>query len=441
MYYKIQISRIMSLTIDINKLSEEDKIKIEDELIIKIESGSGIYKDVKYIYPYELYNNDVIIPFSYGVNNLKIKRRDRDDFAKSCIKFRGKLREEQAKVRDEMFNILNKFGCVLLSAHVGFGKTLMSVYISCKMKLKTLIIIPNKVVLIEQWVKSYEKFCDNAKVQILHTKTEMDMDCDIYIINGINMIKKSRDFFKDIGCVIVDEAHLLVSEKMSNCLRYVKPRYLIGLTATPYRPDSFHKLLELYFSDRVVFRKLNREHIAYRVSTNFIPEYNIGNNGKVDWSSVLRSQAESIERNDIIIRIIQKFKDRVILVLCKRVNQANYLVKKLEELNEDVTSLIGTNKEFSQTSRILVATSSKAGVGFDHPALNCILLAGDLEEYFIQYLGRCMRTREGIPIIFDLVDKYSVLNSHWLTRRKVYIEHGGKVINFNREFPDFKMIN
>ena len=59
------------------------------------------------------------------------------------------------------------------------------------------------------------------------------------------------------------------------------------------------------------------------------------------------------------------------------------------------------------------------------------MLACDVEEYFIQYLGRIFRTKEGLPIIFDLVDNNSILNKHWNTRRKIYQDHGGTVINFD----------
>ena len=57
-------------------------------------------------------------------------------------------------------------------------------------------------------------------------------------------------------------------------------------------------------------------------------------------------------------------------------------------------------------------------------------IASDLEEYFIQYLGRVFRTEDGIPFIFDLVDNFKVLQNHYYTRRRVYIDHGGKVVDF-----------
>ena len=86
---------------------------------------------------------------------------------------------------------------------------------------------------------------------------------------------------------------------------------------------------------------------------------------------------------------------------------------------------MGSNQEFDKKARILIGTISKIGTGFDHPSLDALMLAADVEEYFIQFLGRCMRTKEVEPIVFDLVDNYTVLKKHFNTRRSVYQEHGG----------------
>ena len=71
------------------------------------------------------------------------------------------------------------------------------------------------------------------------------------------MAKKGRDFFKNIGCVIADEIHLLATKVLSRCFFYVYPRYLIGLSATPYRPDGMDDLLYSFFG-----KKYNISQIA-----------------------------------------------------------------------------------------------------------------------------------------------------------------------------------
>jgi superfamily II DNA or RNA helicase len=250
-------------------------------------------------------------------------------------------------------------------------------------------------------------------------------------MNAQNIEKMGTSFFSDIGLVIVDEAHLIMAEILSKSLQYVYPRYLIGLTATPYRPDGLNVLLELYFGKQKVIRELHREHKVYKITTDFKPTIEYAVNGRVNWGTILDSQAQDIGRNDIILKIISHFKDRNFLVLVKRIAQGEYLQQKLKELGEDVTSLLGTNQEFEVNSRILIGTTSKVGTGFDHPKLDTLLLATDVEEYFIQFLGRVFRRKDSIPVIFDLVDNYSILNKHWNTRRKVYQDHGGVIHNLN----------
>jgi superfamily II DNA or RNA helicase len=229
----------------------------------------------------------------------------------------------------------------------------------------------------------------------------------------------------------------VLADKLSASMRYLVPRYLIGLSATPYRPDGLNALFDLYFGTTKIIRKLFRKHTVYRVNTGFKPEVSLNKMGKVDWGSVIESQCSDEKRNEMIIKVIKHFSDRVFLVLCKRVNQANYLLERLEEEGEDVTSLIGKNQVYEQKSRILIGTSGKLGTGFDHPRLDSMILASDVEQYFVQYLGRVFRREEVVPFIFDFVDDYALLHKHFRTRNAVYIEHGGMVKDFNKEFGNF----
>jgi len=307
--------------------------------------------------------------------------------------------------------------------------TFCATKLATQIGFRTLIIV-NKIVLMKQWEEEIQKLCPDAVIQRLTTKSN-PTNADFYIMNAQNIEKMGRKFFADIGTVIVDEAHLIMAESLSKSLQYVHPRYLIGLTATPYRVDGLDKLLDLYFGKYKIIRKLYREHTAYKVTTCFKPTIEKTSNGRVNWGVVLDSQANDEDRNELIIKLLRHFSERNFLVLTKRIAQGEYLIRRLEEEGEDVTSLLGKNQEFEQTSRILVGTSSKVGVGFNHPRLDALLLAADLEQYFIQYLGRVFRTKEVEPIIIDLVDNYSLLDKHFRTRRKVYQECGGTVRNFD----------
>jgi len=419
----------MSICVNIDSIRWDVRKNINSDLEIKIENKFG-GAPPRYIYPFEIEGNEIDLPFAYATSQLKIKRPTRDSFtAANDFKFEGLLRTEQKEVRQEALKQLSSSGSILLSMYCGFGKSSTSMKLACDIGLKTLIIV-NKIILIKQWEEGIKTFCPVSSVQKLTTRSKKE-DCSFYIINAQNVEKMGKSFFSDIGTVIVDEAHLIMAETLSRCLQWVHPRYLIGLTATPYRTDGLNILLDLYFGKYKIIKELWREHIAYKVSTGFKPTIELAKNGRVNWGVVLDSQANNIERNELIIKLLKYYSNRNFLVLTKRVAQGEYLFKRLEEEGEDVTSLFGSNQEYKVSSRILVGTSSKCGTGFDHPKLDALLLAGDVEQYFVQYLGRVFRTKDVKPIIIDLVDDYNLLSKHFNTRRKIYQDHGGEVKNFD----------
>ena len=57
----------------------------------------------------------------------------------------------------------------------------------------------------------------------------------------------------------------------------------------------------------------------------------------------------------------------------------------------------------------MIGTCQKVGTGFNHPKLDTLILAADIQQYFIQYLGRIFRVKKGEPMVFDLVDNNNIL--------------------------------
>ena len=228
----------------IHILDDAKLLQIEKDLTINIDKGNKYsYGAKKEVILYDRYENDVIVPFSYDSNFIRTERKI---LPQMNIEFEGKLRENQITVKSEAINFLNKHGSVIISAGCGFGKTSTSIFIATVIKLKTLVIC-NRIILMNQWKDAILKFCPQAKVQILKPKDKLNEDSDFYIINACNICKFSSLFFKTIGTVICDELHIIMAEKISSCMKFLFPRYLIGLSATPYRHDGLDSLIELYF--------------------------------------------------------------------------------------------------------------------------------------------------------------------------------------------------
>lgn len=424
----------MSIKIPLTDLSEEQKIKVSTDLTFRT-LETKYNKNVKEISCFELDQDNLYLPYAYAVKKGWAKPV-KNLFTQTNTKFVGELRDEQKVVKTEAISALNKNGSTILSLHVGWGKSAFSVYLATKIGLKS-IVLCHRIILIDQWKDTILRFCPTAKIQILKDpKKKIDPSCDFYIINA-GMVPKFGWVFGDIGILIADEIHTMATDVLSKAFFYLTPRYLIGLSATPERPDGMDSILTAYFGEDKIHRKLQRSHNVYLFKTGFTPDSKIGVTGRVDWNSVIESQSSSVERNLQIIKMVKYFKDRYILILCKRISQAEWLIDRLSQEGEDVTSLIGIKRSFNTESRVLVATIQKVGCGFNHPKLNMLIMATDAEEYFIQYLGRVMRTQEGEPMIVDMLDNNGILKKHYLTRRHVYLDHGGIIKDFNKEFPDF----
>jgi len=301
---------------------------------------------------------------------------------------------------------------------------MMAIYVACCLKMKTLIIV-NRLVLVTQWKELIEQVCPNHQVQFLKTNMTINPEADFYIINAMNICKLQYSTFSDIGTVIADEIHLLCAKSLYKGFHHISPRYFIGLSATPIRPDGLDKLIEYYFGTSVITKSLNKTHHVYPIHTKINYPIKLTYDGKVDWNSILTAQSEHTERNQLIVQLILKEPSRSFLVLCKRVKQGRVLEGLLKEEGESVTTLLGVNKEFDKEARIVIATLQKCGVGFSHECLDALILASDMEEYFIQYLGRVFRRPTTEPIIYDIIDAHSILKKHYQTRLCVYRKSGG----------------
>jgi superfamily II DNA or RNA helicase len=422
----------MSVRVKIEDIPFEKREKMSVDLSLKMEASKyGSFGKPQYFEAYEIDDEYVSIPYAYAVNVMGLEKPKANIYDKFESVFTGSLREPQKIVKDEAISNLNKYGATLISCYPGFGKTLSSIYIASKIKLKTVVIV-NKIPLMEQWEEAIQSLCPSASVAIVKPSKGFPDDKDFVIINAINVYKFPRCAFEKYGTLIIDESHLIMSKVLSQCMFRIHPKYVIGLSATPYRPDGLNGLMDLYFTEHKIIRKLWCPHIVYKIDTGFTPPVEYAANGKVDWGKILEAQCINESRNNLIVDIIRKHPERNFIVISKRTEQSRYIHDKLRELGESVTILVGSGSAYDKEARILVGNIQKVGVGFNHPKLNALILASDVEEYFIQYLGRTMRVDERDPnfvkpIVFDLLDDNAILKRHFATRKATYMEVGGKI--------------
>jgi len=341
------------------------------------------------------------------------------------------LRITQESGCDEYFGfVIDGNRRFLLANGICTHNTITSLSIASTINTRTMIFV-NKLVLIDQWLATiYRWFGASTAVQVIQGKSKaLVPEKDFYIVNALNVKKHLFTEYEKlgIGLLIVDECHLMMTKIFSQALSYIRPRYLMGLSATPYRLDGFDILLELYFGLHKVIRKLQRPHTVYCMNTEIVIQHDCDGRGDIIWNSVIDKQTSDGERNLLIASTCQKYPDRNILILSKRIKQIEEISRYLQGNNENVTVMKENDNTFDEDARILVATFQKVGTGFSHDKLDMLILASDTEEYFIQYLGRVFRRPDVEPIVIDFVDKHPILKKHFLSRKKVYEQCGGVV--------------
>jgi superfamily II DNA or RNA helicase len=442
----------MSVEVPLDIFSYEEKQKLLKNLTVISQEKEG-KKNSKYnknvtLHCFEIIENKILLPFSYCHNflykkltshgfNLKYPNSHKTYPKCNDYKFPFPLRTLQKEILPEVLEILNRTHSIIISGNCGFGKTIFSLYIAYKIKLKVGISVKGTK-LIEQWIDAIKKFCPGAKYQIIKGKTIIDKNVDFYIFNMVNIKKRKLDDFSHVGLLISDEIHTMCTPTNMLTMFYFQPKFLIGLSATPYRTDKLSNIIHLYFGIEIVLRELYRPFNAYCCYTDFVPKIKENSQGNLDWNSVIDSVSSQDDIMNLVVEITRFFCARNALILTKRVEkEGTIFFDKLNEYEEKVDIFTGSKDFYNENCRILVSTNQKAGTGFDFPKMDLLIIASDMEENFIQYLGRVFRNEDSFPIIIDIVHpKFRPLYNHFITRKDIYTKSGGEIKNLFTSFPE-----
>jgi hypothetical protein len=352
-------------------------------------------------------------------------------------RFTGTLNPQQTLIVQEAMDKLttSTHGTCFLDVATGKGKTCLSVYLTVKLRVKTVFLCHLDIVC-RQTPGEFAKF-SNLRVQLVKGK-RLDPMADVYIIGlwkARNLWRDNPKVFEKIGLVIVDEAHLCHHFTFTELMFCFCPRYLVGMSATPI----WNKLTEQYFTDPIkLFAQ--KPFVVEKVVTPFVPDTSkkifFDGRSRVDWTHAMSSLAENEERNRFILELILKHApDHKVLVLCGRVEQCNWLYNQLQLLEVSSDLFVGRKNSYDQECNVLVAGVKKAGVGFNDPKRTALVLCFDMSD-IRQSEGR-IRTSNNV--VFDIVDRNYTLEQHWRKRKAWYKKRGATVVEVVEGEGDVRM--
>lgn len=330
--------------------------------------------------------------------------------------FSGTLHPRQTKAVEDVV----RHATGMLVAPPGAGKTVMACKIIAERNVPTAVVVPNTE-LITQWKRALKTFLPDVAVgQHSGSKKRLSGAVDLVTAQSISRSDSRTDFLADYGQVIIDECHRVGAAGLTSTLADLNVRYVLGLTATPYRSDALDQLLPMIcgpIRHRLQLERPGPKHYAVH-TTDFVYEAD-----HIFWPDLDTALAADKVRNQIIADVVESAASgqHNVLVLAKRREHLTALQELLRDSETPVFQLHGgqsamrrqaTREQLNQSEHfILLAMSQVAGEGMDLPALDTLVLAAPVafKGSIIQQVGRVTRDATGEnevgAVVHDFVDK------------------------------------
>ena len=341
------------------------------------------------------------------------------------VSFFGELRPTQKPAAEAML----AHDCGVLSAPPAFGKTAVAAYAIAARRVNTLILVHRRK-LLEQWRDRLAMFLDVPRKSIGHIgggRSARTGTVDVAVIQSLHRKDQVADLVAEYGQIIVDECHHVAAVTYERVVREAKARFVMGLTATPTRKDGHHPIVAMQcglvrygLSPRSMTEAAPFEHTVLPRTTEFRLAQEAGT-PKIH--EIYAAMIADPARNQLIVRdlVSAARAGRCPLLLSARKKHLDLIADLLEGELVNVFILKGgmgrrQRREVDQAlaavpereQRVILATGSYIGEGYDDPRLDTLFLAmpvswkGTLQ----QYVGRLHRLRDGKQIVqvYDYVD-------------------------------------
>jgi len=351
------------------------------------------------------------------------------------------LKEHQQSALENLREMRDNGESIALLYHAtGTGKTVTAASDAKHFGERTLFLAHTRELVSQASITFKEIWPD--KRTGMYIAEEKDKDAYIVCASIQSVAQNLEDFSPDeFGYIIIDECHHGTANTYRKILGYFKPKFTLGLTATPERTDG-EDLLELFQN---VAHKLDLKTAVeigelspircIRIKTN-VDLSTVRINGIKYYSQDLESKLFVPERNKIIVDTYLNFvKDKKTVVFCASVKHAEEIANLFKENGVDCEAVSGTMKT-KERERILnryeygdinvLCACDLLNEGWDSPRTEVLFMARPTmsKTLYMQQLGRGMRKCEGkeFLMVFDFVDNANLFNMPYSLHRLLNIK-------------------
>lgn len=320
----------------------------------------------------------------------------------------------------------------LLISATGTGKTFLSAFDVRNYNPSRMLFVVHRETIAKKSLDSYKQVIKNKKLGMF-TGNSKEIDCD-YLFATINTISKDEylKMFKpdEFDYIVIDEVHRAGAEMYNKMLSYFRPKFLLGMSATPERTDKPEKIYELF-----------NYNVAYEIRLKQAMEYDLLCPFHYFGVSDLMIDGKLIDDNTSFNRLVTKERFKHIvdtietygysgdkphgLIFVSRAEEA-YALSELfnKNTNYKTVALTGKDSEKERSKAIdmleeidiskpyldYIFTVDIFNEGIDIPCINQVVMLRPTESaiIFVQQLGRGLRKnpRKDYVTVIDFIGNY-----------------------------------
>jgi superfamily II DNA or RNA helicase len=354
------------------------------------------------------------------------------------VRFAGTLRADQEAALDGM--LVHDTG--VLCAPTAFGKTVTAAALIARRGINTLVLV-HRTELLQQWSERLQAFLGADKTTVGTIgggKAKPTGIIDIAVMQSLSRQGEVSEQVKNYGQIIVDECHHVSAFSFEALLKAAGAKYVVGLTATPIRRDGQQPII--FMQCGPIRHTASRPESApadLAVTPQWLSRPIVMPEGAGIQDVFLQVCSDTERTARIVAEVGDAFDHgRKILMLTERTDHLNAIEEQLAGRVENLFTLHGRMSKKQRAAligelealpadvpRVILATGKLVGEGFDHPALDTLVLAmpvswkGTLQ----QYAGRLHRehaSKADVRII-DFIDAgHPALLRMWSKRQAGY---------------------
>ncbi|RNB53896.1 DUF3427 domain-containing protein [Brevibacillus gelatini] len=343
------------------------------------------------------------------------------------------MQEKALKALRETRENGNTKGIVI--AATGTGKTYLSAFDVQQAQARTLLFLAHRDELLENAKKTFANVfgTDDFMGKVTGTTKEWDKPFLFSTVQSLHreeiLNKFDPTYFE---YVIVDEFHHAEADTYKKIIQYFKPKFLLGLTATPERMDGkdvlalcdYNVVYEIRLHQALEENLLAPFHY-FGLADNTVDYEKVDiKNGQFIEESLV-SALKTHERVDYVLEMIRKFghdgEKRRALGFCASIEHARFMAEEFCQRGYQAIYLTGEDAPHYREEMVqrlesehdpleFIFTVNIFNEGIDIPSLNLVLFLRPTESptIFIQQLGRGLRKWEGkeYVTILDFIGNY-----------------------------------